>query len=98
MKLLYCTRCFDIVRATMEWGCCECGRSRARYTDNINLEYEGPCLIVGFANLEFRAAVEETLAERDDPEHGREFTAFVISPAAKSLHRINQKDSGKLPF
>lgn len=88
MKLLYCTRCHDIVRATEEWRSCQCGMSSAHYIDNVNLEHKGAGMILGFSNHEFMEAIEETLSGHHDPLIGKKFTAFVISPDSKVIHKL----------
>ena len=71
-----------------------------RYVDRLNAEVSGPCLILGFANVDFKRAIFEQFEVGDLTEEmpgnlyrgqvkGREFTAFVIPESAASVKRMD---------
>ena len=53
---------------------CFCGKSKGRYLDNLNAEFEGPAIPLGFHNAHFVNALEN----QPEKNWGKEFTAFVI--------------------
>lgn len=61
MKLLFCKTCYDLIRlhpTAGEWRICACGKSRARYVDGQNAEYEGLTVIpVCIDNNDFAKAI-----------------------------------------
>ncbi len=89
MKLLLCTACSDVIALRHHERYCECGKSKGRYTDELNAEYSGNALLLGFQNHSYIRAVVAQLKEGDHPDnHGREFTAFVIPSNAKTIKKV----------
>lgn len=75
MKLIFCTECRDVVNlARCMPRQCLCGKSGGQYTDNVNAEYYGPAVPMGFANSSFMRAVSSQPLRGS----GKEFVAFVI--------------------
>ncbi len=84
MKLIYCTKCQDVVRLVREERHCRCGLSAGIYTeDGLNATYSGPCLPLGFDNGSFVRALNR------QPESGRgeRFEAFVIPKECPTFKR-----------
>ena len=80
MKLLYCKKCHDIFRIHKEITYCQCKETFGKYLNRINAVYSGSGIPLGIANESFKSAISVS-----DSLIGREFTAFVISPIAKSF-------------
>lgn len=76
MKLIFCTRCRDVVRLWEGvWRSCDCGESHGVYLLGcLKAKIKGPAVPLGFANRSFARA----LSERPDEGLGSRFTAFVI--------------------
>ena len=87
MKLIFCTKCLDVVRLKQGPGerYCECGECFGRYTDDVNAYYGGPAIPLGFHNVEFIHAL------RNQPEKGmgKEFKAFVIPKECATMENKN---------
>lgn len=89
MKLLLCLTCSDI-RALRSKGVttCECGKTKGRYVDSINAEWNGQGLILGFDN----SSLIHAMKKHNNKTHeymGERFEAFIIPDYAISL-RINE--------
>jgi len=85
MKLIYCTKCQDVVR--LKQGAvkyCDCTESGGHYVDAINAEIFGPCVPIGFANKSFLAA----LRARPEIGQGAQFDAFIMPRVVKTLKEI----------
>lgn len=99
MKLIFCVKCYDIVRLQHEPRECACERSSGRYIDDLNASISGPCIPLGFANTSFINALREQKRNGDkDDGFGREFTAFVIPESAPSVVRVDDYDVYKEIF
>lgn len=81
MKLLYCTKCRDVVAMHNHLRACLCGASSGVYVDDVNVTVKGPCIPLGFGNLSFSAALQY----QPDSGAGTTFTAFVIPKEARSV-------------
>ena len=96
MKLLYCLNCGDLFNLAMKEKSCGCGKTKGRYVDNLNAQYEGKTQPVGISNGSFRHAFiiqqEEDKVKKAKNEccKGVEFTAFFIPKAATSLEKIDE--------
>lgn len=53
MKLLNCIACQDIVRIFSNSRKCQCGRCKARYVNDRNVEYSGPARIIAIQSLDY---------------------------------------------
>lgn len=84
MKLILCRRCQDIVKALPEWRSCSCGKSKARYIDDLHAEYMGPCIPIGLDNNSMLLAIRV----RPKTGLGSGFKAFVIPEVCKTFTRI----------
>lgn len=97
MKLLMCLDCMDIFNLTYKDKFCGCGKTKGKYTDNLNAEYSGNAQPIGFANGSFRQAYQEqklenkmrSLKSKSECCKGVEFTAFFIPDVASSLCKID---------
>jgi len=95
MNLLMCLECGDIFNLTKKEKSCGCGKTRGRYVDELNAEYEGNAQPIGFANGGFIEAIKVQRIEnkKKKPKNecckGVEFTAFFIPDAATSLCKID---------
>ena len=74
MKLIYCKKCHDVVSMRYQERSCFCGKSKGKYLDNLNAEFSGPVIPLGFHNKYFH----EALKNQPDANWGKQFTAFVI--------------------
>lgn len=86
MKLLVCKECSDVFSLRLDKErTCECGKTKGKYTDNINAVYSGPCYPLGFANSSFIDAIW------NQPESGmgKDFTAFVIPKECTTMKKID---------
>lgn len=74
MKLLACTECASVFSLALSEKRCDCGKTTGRYIDDLNAEFDGPGIPLGFHNLKFVSAL------RNQPEEGmgERFEAFVI--------------------
>jgi len=90
MKLLYCLNCSNIVCLQGVTKQCECGRVGGSYVDFVNAEYWGDPVLIGFANSSFADA----LGVRDeiDESWGEDFRAFIFSPKAKTIKKIERPE------
>jgi len=75
MKLLYCTECRSIFNLTLKEKTCMCGKSKGKYTDEINAVYSGSAIPIGIDNIAFHEAIAR---RREVAVWGELFTAFVI--------------------
>jgi hypothetical protein len=84
LKLLYCTECHTVFNLRKHLKSCECGKTSGIYQeDGLHAEYEGPCIPLGFANGDFRYAVEH----QPEVPMGKKFTAFVIEKQCPTMHK-----------
>lgn len=88
MKLLYCKDCGDVFSMRYEERACICGKSKGKYLDNLNAEFSGPALPLGFHNSSFSHA----LKNQPEKNWGKDFTAFVIE---KNCPTFVNKDEDK---
>ena len=87
MKLLYCTECDNIVKLKFDYPKeCACGSVGGQYLDKVNIEYWGNPILIGFANESFKRAVEKV----PWPTWGVEFIAFIFSPEASSVRKVEK--------
>ena len=78
MKLFYCPECQDILkfgsRYKSHFRVCDCGKSGARYIDDIRGQLIGKAIPIGVDNPTFGNAI----LERPLFGRGSMFTVFVI--------------------
>jgi predicted nucleic acid-binding Zn-ribbon protein len=95
MKLLACIDCGDIFNLTSKEKSCSCGKTKGRYINDIDAEYEGNAQPIGFSNPSFRTSLIIQRQEDKMPKpkneccKGVEFTAFFIPKAATTLTKID---------
>ncbi len=105
MKLLFCAKCEEIQKLWFEYKECKCGQCGGQYTDNLNAKIWGnpeTTFVLGFANRSFIQALRDQMIIGDSEikmnyagevtTKGRDFTAFVIPNAARSVKRFLTKD------
>ena len=92
MKLLICKICNSVFNLTDKSKSCECGKTKGKYTDNINAVYSGPGIPIGFGNNSLLNAMRLqnflNKVEKDNPKvccKGEEFTAFTIPEWADTI-------------
>ena len=97
MKLLLCKVCTTIFSLSTKEKSCDCGKTKGRYTDNINATYSGPAMPIGFANSSFLKAIriQEFLNEKEvnNPDvccKGEDFTAFTIPDWATTIKKLDE--------
>lgn len=81
MKLIFCSKCFDVFNLTLKEKKCSCGDSGGNYIDKANVKVFGRCSVIGFSNNSLTNAV----FNRNSKPTGTEFTAFAIPDNAKSI-------------
>jgi len=89
MKLLFCRSCHDIIALlpTLTRRCI-CGQCAGRYTDNVNAEVEGDCIVLGIGNKSLVHAMREHAKHGDlDTGLGRRFDAFILPDGAPTVTR-----------
>ena len=90
MKLLFCNNCHDIFNLKREEvKYCSCKKSWGRYIDNLNAEYSGDCVMLGIDNPSFIRAID-LLKKYPDRAKGEEFTAWIITPLARTVKYIKE--------
>lgn len=86
MKLIFCTKCQDIVKLKKTYATCQCGKSYGYYKkDGLNAVIGGSCIPVGFANDSFTSALEHQPREG----MGLRFIAFVIPMLCPTIDNEN---------
>lgn len=89
MKLLMCLDCGDIFNLTRDIKQCSCGKTKGRYTGNLNAVYTGNAQPIGFANSSFSVALQlQKIQDKHDLSEfqmGVKFEAFFIPKFAKSI-------------
>ena len=95
MKLLLCPQCSDVIKLKVqERRTCDCGASHGMYVDDLNAEYGGKAIPLGFSN----PSLLEALKERDrqirdgveaDKRWGITFDAFTIPTGAPSIKMLD---------
>tara|TARA_R110001583_G_scaffold1210_1_gene10103 strand:- start:280 stop:591 length:312 start_codon:yes stop_codon:yes gene_type:complete len=100
MKLLFCKECTAVFSLSYKEKSCDCGKTKGRYRDQMNVVYQGPAMPIGFNNSSFMSTVAIQslleLKEKDNPDvccKGEEFTAFTIPAWAKSITKIKEKEA-----
>jgi len=67
---------------------CSCERSKGKYVDEINLEYSGPCRVLGFTNKSFASAL--SYRQHNGNKKGIVFKSFVIPPHGDNIVRVEE--------
>lgn len=88
MKLLYCKECNSVFNLDYEEKLCTCGKSKGKYIDNLNAEYSGPCVSLGFNNFSFFPAINNQPKEG----WGKNFEAFVIPLICPTMKKLDMDD------
>ena len=74
MKLIFCSKCHDIVKLGFKHRACLCGKSWGMYKDRLNAIVGGDAVPLGILNSDFAEAIRQ----RPEFGDGARFTAFVI--------------------
>lgn len=89
MKLLTCIKCSDVFSLTLKEKSCGCGAVKGRYVTNLQAEYSGEAVVVGFNNFSFIDAIREQRAHGDKSDgRGRLFEAFIIPDQTRSVRKM----------
>ena len=87
MKLLLCKDCHDIFNLRLAMKTCSCGKTSGQYINNLDAEYSGPGIPLGFTNISFRSAVLNQPKGYHDM--GKEFVAFVIAEECPTIKKLD---------
>jgi hypothetical protein len=91
MKLIMCTKCFDIVKCLRTDRTCQCGQSGGKYAeDGLYATYWGSAVPLGFANSSFVRALKNQPFEAG---LGERFEAFVIPEICPTFERVDDASS-----
>lgn len=90
MKLLFCTKCMDIVQLRDRFRTCACGASWGNYTDEQNAIIGGEAVPIGFSSKSFMLAFRQ----RPQSGNGSEFLAFVIPHECRSITVADAQPAG----
>jgi len=75
MKLVFCPKCYDVVKMRYTKTKCECGKSWGKYEkDGLMSQIGGLGIPLGFDNN----SLGDALHRRPESGLGSQFTAFVI--------------------
>ena len=83
MKLIYCSKCGDVLNLSFEDKTCSCKCAGGKYLDILNAEYYGSAVPLGFQNKSFVDAIVENIMRGSNVE----FTAFTIPRGCKNFTR-----------
>lgn len=100
MKLVLCTKCFDVVKIVEKPRWCSCGTCSAVLTDpeNARVYGGGDAVVLGFDNTSLAKAIVDQRSMGDlwdltnssgITARGREFEAFIIPDSAASVCRVS---------
>lgn len=85
MKLIYCPRCYDVVKLIS--ACqrsCECGDSYGYYEDDgLHAVYWGSAIPLGFDNR----SLVKAIMNQPDVDMGECFEAFVVPKSCRTFKR-----------
>ena len=82
MKLLFCTKCQDMIKMTINLRGCTCGASSGYIkADKVTAVINGPMKVVGINDKTFYEAVNHQPRQG----YGKEFTAFILPHENKSI-------------
>ena len=109
MKIFCCHQCNELFSLSHEYKECKGKHGGGMYIDNLNAKVWGEkdrYSVLGIDNGSFVAAIREQIKNGDSTEmmyyaggmtpKGREFDAFIIPTAAKSVIRLDKRfDSSK---
>ncbi|RLI66839.1 MAG: hypothetical protein DRO67_00250 [Candidatus Asgardarchaeum californiense] len=70
MKLLFCSRCFDVFKLDFELRSCKCGKVKGMYTDNTNSVTNGKGISLAIGNGSLINSVLDLNIMPDDLERG----------------------------
>jgi hypothetical protein len=101
MKLLLCTKCFDVIKIMEKSRWCSCGACSAVLTDCLNARVYGgePAVVLGFGNTSLAEAIVSQRSKgdlRDASANGRRFDAFIIPGSASTVLRVSAIKKDKL--
>jgi len=84
MKLILCPHCQDVRKLDKILTTCKCGKSYGRYLDDLNAEYSGDAIPLGFSNSSLLSAIKH----RPGQGNGAIFTAFVIPKQCSTYKKV----------
>lgn len=89
MKLVFCTKCEDVVRLMDDYRLCKCGQSGGRYIDDVVAVYFGKhAMPLGFDNPSLCRALKNQPPQ--NAPSGEYFEAFVIPKECLSFGKIKR--------
>jgi len=88
MKLIYCKKCYDVVKLDYEVRSCKCGESRGKYLrDGYHALYAGECFPIGIANQSLANAT----VLQPTRGAGARFEAFVIEKECTTFIKVGDE-------
>ncbi|MCL2648441.1 MAG: hypothetical protein FWD61_15770 [Phycisphaerales bacterium] len=96
MKLIFCSRCQDVVRLIDQTRRCRCGLSGGRYTNGARAVYFGDAVPLGIINHSLRTAVMRRTAEGQEGE--RQFFEAFVMPLDTENFRQSEDESNPTPI
>jgi hypothetical protein len=84
MKLIFCPKCYDIIKLRYEFRTCVCGKSGGNYLeDGIVANIVGHAIPLGIDNNSFSEAIMAYQYNKDT----QALTSFLISEDSKNIKR-----------
>lgn len=84
MKLIFCTKCYDVIKLDSKLRKCKCKKSGGRYLDDLNAEYWGDSIPLGFDNH----SLVEAISSQPIQGNGKKFEAFVIPLICPTMKKL----------
>lgn len=89
MKLVYCTKCHDIIRLRRVTKICDCGKVAGKYIDDINAVYCGESAVpMGIDNHDLKFVLNFYNAPASGREYGPRITAFLIRKDCETMKKV----------
>lgn len=86
MKLVFCNKCSSVFSLSLKKEkSCDCGECKGKYIDELNAEFSGDGIPLGFVNYSFIGA----LLSQPESGLGNEFTAFVIPKICRTFKHLD---------
>ena len=85
MKLIFCTKCKDVVNLSRNKRKCLCGESSGKYITDEKAVISGPCVPLGISNSSLLYA----MMLRDD-SYALDFSAFVFHTTHPNIEVVDE--------
>ena len=105
MKMVLCTKCFDVIKIIEKPRWCSCGVCSAVLTDSVNARVYGgaAAVVLGFENTSLAEAIVAQRSKGDLGSlhgvavKGRRFDAFIMPDSAATVCRVSPMPEAKHP-